>query len=91
MNLDPNFTLPPPGWRASFALVGQLPRGPLRQGMPWEHSEDAALLQKVRGLSPCLHGPALWKALAEIHGRSRLAVRTRYAALAAGLRLAKSV
>ncbi len=78
-----SFEMPGPGWRASFALVGQLPRGPLRQGMRWKRSEDVALLGKARELS-YLRGPSFWQALAEIHGRSALAVRTRHAALTAG-------
>lgn len=91
VSIDPKFEMPPPGWRASFALVGQPPRGPLRQGMPWDRGEDAALLRRVREIASYLHGPSLWRALAEIHARSALATRTRYAALMAGLRLAETI
>jgi hypothetical protein len=59
--------------------------------MPWTHGEDAALLRRVRELSIYLHGFALWRALAEIHARSALAVRTRHTALAAGLCVARTV
>lgn len=86
--LDPDFERPPPGWRASFAQVGQPPRGPLRQGMPWNRDEDAALLIRARELAPYLQGSSFWNSLAEIHGRSALALRSRYTALTAGLRLA---
>lgn len=90
MSIDPSFELPPSGWRASYALVSQPPRGPLRQGMPWELREDEALLRRVREMSPYLRGPSLWRALAEIHARSALAVHVRHAALTAGLRLVET-
>lgn len=90
MSIDPSFEKPPPNWRASFALVGQPPRGPLRQGMPWNRYEDEALLRKARELSPYLRGPSLWRALAEVHARSAIAVHVRHVALIAGLRLAEA-
>jgi hypothetical protein len=90
VRIDSTFEMPPPGWRASYALVGQAPRGPLRQGMPWERHEDASLLKKAREMSPYLRGPSLWRALAEVHARSAIAVHVRHVALIAGLRLAET-
>jgi len=72
-----------------FAFTVPNPHDKLRKGLPWTEAEDRFLFRRLRHLEG-EGDTAPTKTIAREIQRSRLAVETRFQALRAGIRLARS-